>query len=266
MASGGMSNKNTRNLLKLLNGVNFSQFNDNQGQEENSDGVRREYLLGRMIHDILESKGKKPYKIEELHGLTSDQLWKKLNWAKKVEYGATQAEYDTIPPQFRGELQVVSIPEMKLVTNYFSEEVKEAMSKNYPATSAAVEEERGGTFDIPANTGNIRENVKSLHQHVSHALASPGNSLDKRKSIAEMRRMIQRHLAKNLPANVRQELDEIHTMADTYLRDYMITRPRTFSTKKGYKTVTPAAKSQVSGTGNRWTVSKRKTRKSKHRK
>jgi hypothetical protein len=123
----------------------------------------------------------------------------------------------------------------------------------------------------PQYTGNIRENVKVLHRQVSSALADEGNSLEKRRSIAELRRIIESHLAKNIPANVKQELEEIHTMIDKYLIDYMKRKTFTIRSRRGYKNVTPVAKSQVSGKGNRWTVTKgptrkRKTRRSKHRK
>jgi len=120
-------------------------------------------------------------------------------------------------------------------------------------------------------TGNIRENIKMLHQQVSSALAVEGNSLEKRRAITELRSIIEFHLAKNTPENVKQELEEIHTMLDKYLIDYMKRKPVTIRTKKGYKNVTPAAKSQVTGRGNRWTMTKgstrrRKSRKSKNRK
>jgi hypothetical protein len=131
MASGEMSNENTRKLLQLLNGVNLSQF-ENTNEEENVEEVRRKYLLGRIITDILASDIQpqiKKHKLEELNGLNSNQLWQTVKWAKKVEYGASQSEYDAIPAQHRGELQVVSISEMNLVTNYFTEEVKETMSR-----------------------------------------------------------------------------------------------------------------------------------------
>jgi hypothetical protein len=120
-----------------------------------------------------------------------------------------------------------------------------------------------------AEVKEIGEIVKGLHQQVSRGLASKGNSLGKRRSIAEMKRMIEQHLATNIPANARKELEEIHTMANTYLRDYVARTPRTRETKSGYNVVTPAAKSQVSGNGKRWTMTKgsrRNTRRSKHRK
>ena len=122
----------------------------------------------------------------------------------------------------------------------------------------------------PQYTGNVRENVKVLHRQVSFALADEGNSLEKHRSIAELKRIIEGHLAKNIPANVKQELEEIHTMIDKYLTDYMKRKTVTIRSRRGYKNVTPAAKSQVSGKGNRWTVTKgptrkRKTRRSKHK-
>jgi hypothetical protein len=131
MASGEMSNENTRKLLQLLNGVNLSQF-ENTNEEENVEEIRRKYILGRIITDILASDIQpqiKKSKLEELNGLNSNQLWQTVKWAKKVEYGASQSEYDAIPAQHRGELQVVSKSEMNLVTNYFTEEVKETMSR-----------------------------------------------------------------------------------------------------------------------------------------
>jgi len=283
MAAGGssMNNQQTRNLLELLNGVNFSSFDENnQGYvEDDSEEVRRNYLLGRMITDILAADINpqvKKHQLEELKGKNSSQLWQMVKWEKKVEYGATEEEYEAIPEEHRGELQPVSISEMKLVGNYFTDEVKQAMdgiprpsdSYNYSAAPPVA----AAQFIPPQETGNIRENIKGLHKQVSSVLASEGNSLEKRRSIAELRRGIQGHLAKNIPANARQELEEIHTMVDKYLTDYMKRRTFTIRAKRGYKNVTPAAKSQVSGRGNRWPMTKgsprktRKTRRSKHRK
>jgi hypothetical protein len=152
MASGGssMSNENTKKLLHLLNGVSFPEFEDEiqEGPLVNTKEVRRNYLLGRMITDILESDitpKVKNFLIEELNGLNSNQLWEKVKWAKKVAYGASQDEYDAIPAQYRGELQVISIEEMELMSNYFTEEVKQIMSRilkqssnyNYSASASA---------------------------------------------------------------------------------------------------------------------------------
>lgn len=88
MASGGssMNNKKTRNLLQLLNGVNFPSFDENIQEEVNVEQVKREYLLGRMITDILEGETNpkvKKHKLEELNGKNSSQLWRMIKWAKR---------------------------------------------------------------------------------------------------------------------------------------------------------------------------------------
>ena len=188
-----MRNQQTRNLLQFLNGVNFPSFNDNIQEEVNVEQVKRDYLLGRMITDILEEdidpKVKK-HKLEELNGKTSRQLWQMVKWAKKVEYGASEEEYEAIAEQHRGELQPITTPEMRLMINYFTNEVKQKMdgirraSATYNYSSAETPRTtslKTRVLDVlvhyfPEDEGELRQmSLENLKGHLANLVEQVGN-------------------------------------------------------------------------------------------
>jgi hypothetical protein len=242
MASGEMSNENTRKLLQLLNGVNLSQF-ENTNEEENLEEVRRKYLLGRIITDILASDIQpqtKESKLEELNGLNSNQLWEKVNWAKKVEYGASQSEYEAIPAQHRGELQVVSISEMNLVTNYFTEEVKETMSRilkpsatyNYSVHSPTPASAGGGGASTPQSAA-LKTRVLNVLIHYY-----PGDAADFRLMPLDV---LNGHLA-NLIQNLTvrsPELETLYKNVKVYLKSKKLAKNTVVSLQSKLQYVLP---------------------------
>lgn len=242
MAAGGssMNNQQRQNLLQLLSGVNFPNINDNiqeavhSGEEEavNTEEMRRDYLLGKIITDILNNVNPtiSNSTLNDLKGKNFSQLWQMIKWAKKVEYGANKES---------GELKVLTMEDMAFDPR-IKEEINKVLERVHSAAGAG-----GGAASLQQNTShsnepeNIQDYVKNIHRKISAYLAIEGNNIDKRRSIAALRRSIEKHLAKNIPANARQELEEIHRMADRYLTEYMKQRTFTLQTKTTSRNVTP---------------------------
>ena len=127
MAAGGssMNNQQRQNLLQLLSEVNFPNINDNiqeavhNGEQEavNTEEMRRDYLLGKIITDILNNVNPtiSNSTLNDLKGKNSSQLWQMIKWAKKVEYGANKES---------GELKVITMEDMA-----FDPRIKEEINK-----------------------------------------------------------------------------------------------------------------------------------------
>ena len=302
-----MNNKKTRNLLQLLNGVNFPSFDENIQEEVNVEQVKREYLLGRMITDILEGETNpkvKKHKLEELNGKNSSQLWRMIKWAKKVEYGASEEEYDAIHEEHRGELQPITIPEMRLMINYFTDEVKQVMdgilrNNTYAAETPRATSLKTRVLDVlinyfPRDEAELRqmslENLKghlanlveqvgnpelvSLHRNVRHYLKSKKPEKTRIVSLQSRLQYVlprfangnrQRFAVMTLP-ELQAELQTLMMRTENAEKKEEIRLA--LQEGKGTKTV-PSR--QVTRPGTRWTMTKakpnsRKTRRSKHRK
>ena len=76
--------------------------------------IRREYLLGRIITDMLEGNNPTITKssFKDLDGKHSSQLWEMITFAKKHEYGDTELNIDM----------------MRFLIDTFNEDVKEKVS------------------------------------------------------------------------------------------------------------------------------------------
>ena len=246
-----MNNQQRQNLLQLLSGVNFPNINDNiqeavhSVEEEvvNTEEMRRDYLLGKIITDILNNVNPtiSNSTLNDLKGKNFSQLWGMIRWAKKVEYGANKES---------GELKVITMEDMA-----FDPRIKEEINKVLGRVNSAAAAGGGGSVAAAAlSKAPHKTSIVTLQSKLQNVLPRYANGNRQRfalMTLPELQAELRALMMSTENAGKKEEIS------------------KAIKQSKGTKTVPIRQVSMPS----RWTMTKqrkgrkgRKTRRSKHRK